>query len=229
MHAVHAHASFGGKSVIDALYSAKESIVEVRADDLARAGGGRVIRSVRKGAGVILDNSGSVLTNSHIVSGASRITVRLHDGTELKVISGVVSRVFDLAIVRIEPSGGLVPIVLSENTPELGDNVYSVGSSFWRKGAILSGHITAAAIERSVGGEQLLIRSTIRMDRGDSGAPLLDRDGNLAGLIFGKMAAGKGTVALPVNVIKNFYLAYEERFLSQSSDPQPEKIKEKKS
>lgn len=211
----HAAGSFGGRgSVLEEIYLSKQSIVEVRADNISRAGRTGFVRSVRRGAGVIMDNAGSILTNKHIVHSASRIIVRLNDGREYEATSGVTSNVFDLAIVKIIPAEEIVPIELAEDIPAIGENVYSVGSSFWRKGSIISGKLTAAAVNRFSGNkEQLLIRSTIKMDRGDSGAPLLNGKGRLVGLIFGKMGR-RGTVALPANVVEGFYKSYAEQFLS---------------
>lgn len=197
-------------SVLAEIYSSKEAIVEIEAEIRGRGVNGAVGRSVRRGAGVVLDDEGTILTNKHIVQNANIINVRLHDGSIRQVSAGVTSEIFDLAIIKIGPVSSLKPLELSDALFSVNDNVYSVGSSFWKKGSIISGSINAIAVDSSSGGnEHILIRTTINMHEGDSGAPIFDDKGHFAGMLFGRTDDGK-TVALPVNIIKNFYDGYME-------------------
>jgi len=203
------YGSFGREgSVLAALYAAKAGIVEVRAE-AHQIDRGVIVRSTRQGAGVVMDSQGVILTNRHIVDNAQKVTVRLHDGTTHEVHEGFTSQVFDLALVRIEPPEALEPVELSGKALSLGEDVFSVGSSFWIKGSIIRGKVFALGVEPEGGGEQLLIRTTINMYTGDSGAPLFDRRGKLAGLIFSRSSDG-GTMALPVNVIRTLYEGYTQ-------------------
>lgn len=198
----------GEPSVLAELYSSKSGIVEIEAANYVPGPDGGVVTAVRRGAGVALDKKGTILTNKHIVGEANRVVVSTREGAVSEVYQGITSEFFDLAIIKIEPEHEMEPVELAEEHLSLGDAVYSVGSSFWIKGSIIQGRLIGiAANPASLGKEQILLRTTIKMYSGDSGAPLFNRRGRLAGMIFSKTSEGE-TVALPANVIKEFYQEY---------------------
>ena len=112
------------------------------------------------GSGVIVDPSGVILTNNHVVAGGGDITVRLHDGREFKGVDIKTDPMTDLAIVRIKASGKLPFARLGDSKKiEVGDWVLAIGQPFGLEGTVTAGIISAKD------------RGLAITDRGDSCRP----------------------------------------------------------
>src|SRR5690606_15121611 len=96
------------------------------------------------GSGVIIDDSGVILTNNHVVEGGGDVTVRLHDGREYKATSVVTDPKTDLAIVRIEGATGLTAATLADSDQvQVGDWVLALGQPFGLEGTVTAGIVSA--------------------------------------------------------------------------------------
>lgn len=215
-------------SIIDQIQKSQGSIVSIRATNtdvfqtapaiVGRDPSGRILmaRKVvspsynRGGAGVIIDQSGIIITNSHTVHKANNITIILSDNSEhpaevLKVINDL-----DLAFLKIKPPYPLkaVPMADSDRV-QLRDEIITVGNSSLLKQTISGGKVIGLGVSTNQIGKETetkLIQTSINLYEGDSGGPLFDHRGSLIGLMTAKeMGADHSSFAVPSNKIK-YYL-----------------------
>lgn len=169
----------------------------------------------KSGAGVIIEPQGVIVTNAHIVDGAGRITVTLHDDSvyEADVLTLEESR--DLAFLRIRPKTPLEALELADsNSLSLHRKVYSIGNSTYLKSTISEGKVSGLGqdkrYQRRVGPVEL-IQVDFQVYKGDSGSPLLDEEGKLLGITMAGQTEGNfDTYVIPSNVILKSLLSYIE-------------------
>lgn len=162
------------------------------------------------GSGVIVDPSGLVLTNHHVVAGANRITVSLPDGRgfEGRVVGSFPES--DIAVVRID-GDDLPAAALGRSTDlQVGQMVIAIGNPFGFEYSVTTGIVSALKRELVVGQEQEviltnLIQTDAAINPGNSGGPLVDREGRVVGIntavlrsISGFEAQGLG-FAIPID------------------------------
>lgn len=136
------------------------------------------------GSGFIVDKSGYILTNSHVVEDASRITVRLDSGEEYvaKVIG--TDEETDLAVLKIE-AGKELPFVRLGNSDQaqVGDWVLAIGSPFGLARTVTAGIISQTKRETPYGSPfQKFIQTDAAINRGNSGGPLVNMNGEVIGV-----------------------------------------------
>jgi len=165
------------------------------------------------GSGFVWDREGHIVTNFHVVQNASRLVVRLGDGTELegKVIGFAPER--DLAVVRVGDSDEpLVPLDAgASGTLLVGQNVYAIGNPFGLDHTLTTGVVSA--LGREIGANYgVRLRDMIQVDAainpGNSGGPLLDSKGRLVGIntaILSPSGASAGIgFAVPIDTVKRY-------------------------
>jgi putative serine protease PepD len=141
------------------------------------------------GSGIVLSTAGLILTNEHVVDGASTITVSL-DGQSGRTRQATVvaeDRSIDLALVRISPSGlTLHPLSLADSSTTLvGDPAYAIGNPFGLNWTLTTGVVSA--VNRQIESpNQTAIGHVIQTDAalnpGNSGGPLIDSSGAVIGV-----------------------------------------------
>jgi S1-C subfamily serine protease len=140
------------------------------------------------GTGVVVNEDGDILTALHVVAGASEIELTFADGSQ-GVAAVVTARPdLDIAVLRpLTPPDLIVPAVLGSSTGiRIGDEAYAVGNPLGLVGSISSGVISG--LNRSYGLEgggrlQGLIQFDAAVNPGNSGGPLLNRDGQVIGIV----------------------------------------------
>jgi serine protease Do len=157
------------------------------------------------GSGFIVDKSGYILTNAHVVEDSSRITVRLDSGEEYiaKVIG--VDEETDIAVLKIE-TGKDLPFVRLGNSEKarVGDWVLAMGSPFGLARTVTAGIVSQTKRETPSGNAfQKFIQTDAAINRGNSGGPLVNMDGEVIG-INSQIATSTGDYngigfALPAN------------------------------
>lgn len=151
------------------------------------------------GSGVLVGNDGLVLTNYHVVGNSERVRVVLDDGTAL---TGVVERrhkVRDVALVRIE--GANFPALPIRTTPlTVSEEVYAIGAPLQERlrGTVTRGIVSAFRRDRLTGLET--IQADVSIQGGNSGGPLVDAQGNLAGLAVAGYAVPGGSGSAGLNL-----------------------------
>jgi S1-C subfamily serine protease len=173
-------------------------------------GGGAIPPSQRTerglGSGFIIDPSGLVLTNAHVVAGSTRVTVGLSDGRRVEGMVVGSDPVTDLAVVRLAGGGGW-PVAPLGNSDALqvGEWVIAVGNPFGLDQSVTLGIVSSLnrnAAKLGITDKRLeLIQTDAAINPGNSGGPLLDADGAVVGintLVRSGPGAGLG-FAIPIN------------------------------
>src|SRR5579862_8505567 len=177
------------KQVIELYKRTKPSVVNVTSLTVEQNYFTRNLQSIPKGMGTgfIWDQEGRIVTNYHVIEGASSAVVTLDDGS--KHAAGLVgtNRNMDLAVLRIKaPGNALPPIDIGASKDLLvGQSVYAIGNPFGLDQSLASGIISALDREiESRAGVTIsgAIQTTAPINPGNSGGPLLDSDGRLIGV-----------------------------------------------
>ena len=135
------------------------------------------------GSGVIVDSSGVILTNNHVVAGGGKIMVRLHDGREFKAVDVKTDPKTDLAILRIEGGGALPAARLGDsNKVEVGDWVLALGQPFGLEGTVTAGIISAKGRGLGIAQREDFLQTDAAINPGNSGGPLVNLDGEVIGI-----------------------------------------------
>lgn len=143
------------------------------------------------GSGVIVDNAGDILTSLHVVADASEVQVTFADGTQSSAQVTVKQPQNDIAVLRADqPPAQIVPAVLGNpSAMRVGDEVYAVGNPFGLYGSISSGVISAFGRSFQPFGSDIKLQGLIQIDAavnpGNSGGPLLNRDGQVIAIVTG--------------------------------------------
>ena len=159
------------------------------------------------GAGVIIDRSGLVLTNNHVVEGATEVTVRLSDGREFKGTDIKTDKQTDLAIVRIEGAKDLHAATLGDSDAlDIGDWVIAVGNPFNQEMTVSAGIISGKGRTLMGGQRTQYLQTDAAINPGNSGGPLVDLDGEVVGINTAIASSSGGFqgvgFAIPINQAK---------------------------
>ena len=162
------------------------------------------------GSGFIWDEAGHVVTNFHVVEGASDATVRLADGRDYKAALVGASPAHDIAVLKIAVGAGrprLVPLGTSADL-KVGQKVFAIGNPFGVDWTLTTGIVSA--LDRSLPTDsgatiEHLIQTDAAINPGNSGGPLLDSAGRLIGVntaIYSPSGASAGIgFAVPVDTV----------------------------
>ncbi|MEE9140816.1 MAG: DegQ family serine endoprotease, partial [Alphaproteobacteria bacterium] len=161
------------------------------------------------GSGVIVDETGLIVTNYHVVEAATEITVALADRREFDAeVIGSDQRT-DLAVLRIDTKGEALPTLAFGDSDELevGDLVLAVGNPFGVGQTVTSGIVSALARTRIGPGDfRSFIQTDAAINPGNSGGALINMEGKLVGIntaIFTRTGGSLGIgFAIPVNMVK---------------------------
>lgn len=158
------------------------------------------------GSGVIIDASGVILTNNHVVQGG-KITVRLQDGREFKAIDVKTDPKTDLAVVRIDGAGKLpVATLANSDAVQIGDWVLAVGAPFGLKETVTAGIISAKSRGIGINEREDFLQTDAAINPGNSGGPLVNIRGEIIGIntaISSRSGGNEGIgFSVPSNVAK---------------------------
>ena len=163
----------------------------------------------RTGAGIIIDSSGIIVTNTHIIANAPHIYVGLSNGKvyEARVLY---SSEADFSFIRINSPSPLQPIQWADSSQaQLGQEIIALGSSDYNQQSILGGEITSLLQSLSTGAVEM-IEINLNLYQGDSGGPILDDEGRLLGLVMAKRKSQeRKSYAIASNKIRQEYLNYK--------------------
>ena len=130
-----------------------------------------------------MDPSGLVVTNNHVVDGATRIEVEFSDGRTLEAVIVGQDPPTDLAVIRLESDGEVFPHLALGNSDEVrvGDWVLAIGNPLGNSHSVTAGIVSAKG--RVLQGDyQDFIQTDAAINRGNSGGPLVGLDGSLVGV-----------------------------------------------
>ncbi|MDQ7028829.1 MAG: trypsin-like peptidase domain-containing protein [Ardenticatenia bacterium] len=167
-----------------------------------------------QGSGFVIDKAGYIVTNNHVVEGATSIVVRFQDGTEVPAEVVGADQDSDLAVIQVDVDPDkLVPVELGDSTSlQVGDWVIAIGNPFGFEGSVTLGIVSAKGrAVRSPGQRPFSLPNLIQTDAainpGNSGGPLVDMEGRVVGvntLIFSQTPQANSGVgfAIPVETVK---------------------------
>ncbi len=140
--------------------------------------------AVSLGSGFIIDASGIVVTNNHVIDNADDITVTLHDGRELSATVRGRDRETDLAVLQINATGEKFPYVNfgDSDSARVGDWVIAIGNPFGLGGTVTVGIVSARNRDINAGQYDDFIQTDAAINRGNSGGPLFDLNGKVVGV-----------------------------------------------
>jgi S1-C subfamily serine protease len=165
----------------------RESVVRVRGLGREREKDGHLVEGI--GTGVVIVDSGIILTNLHVVAGAERVEVRFHDGFESEAAVIGVRPEHDLAVLKAAKIPDDLPAATLRSTADLapGDEVVAVGYPFGIGPSVSAGVVSGLMREyRSPKGERVLtnlIQFDAAVNPGNSGGPLVTADGEVVGIV----------------------------------------------
>lgn len=153
-----------------------------RMEDLFQGRGRAIPQRRGMGSGFIIDASGIILTNNHVVNGADEVKVRLHDGREFIGKEIKTDPRTDVAIVRIDASG-LKPLKLGDSRAvQVGDWVLAIGSPFGLDMSVTAGIISAKGRSNRITARADFLQTDAAINPGNSGGPLLNMRGEVIGI-----------------------------------------------
>ena len=200
------------KATIHLFEAARGSVVSISTAQLVEDVWSQNVFAVPRGtgSGIIWDDAGDVLTNFHVIEGASEATVRLADGRKFRASLVGASPDHDIALLRIGVAFHRPPPIPLGTSGDLkvGQKVFAIGNPFGLDWTLTTGIVSALnRTLREPGGTsvQHLIQTDAAINPGNSGGPLLDSSGRLIGMntaIYSPSGASAGIgFAVPVDTI----------------------------
>jgi len=149
------------------------------------------------GSGFIIDPSGIVVTNNHVIAEADEITVILNDGTRLKADLIGKDQKTDLALLRVKPDKPLKAVKFGDSEKlRLGEWVIAIGNPFSLGGSVTAGIVSARNRDINSGPYDNYIQTDASINRGNSGGPLFNLDGEVVGINTAIISPSGGSIGI---------------------------------
>jgi Do/DeqQ family serine protease len=161
-----------------------------------------------QGSGFIVDNTGVILTNAHVVSGADKVTVTLKDGRKFTGIVKGMDEPSDLAVVKIEGENLPVAPLGNSEAVKVGDWAIAVGNPLGLDNTVTLGIVSTlnrSSAEAGIPDKRIdFIQTDAAINPGNSGGPLLNQNGEVIGINTAIRADGQGIgFAIPIDKAKS--------------------------
>ena len=172
-------------------------------DDEDKEGLPRKVSSL--GSGFVVDPSGLIVTNNHVIEGADEIIINFTDGTKLKVVKilGHDPKT-DLALLKVEPKKPLHAVSFGDSAKmRVGDWVMAIGNPFGLGGSVTVGIISATKRDINAGPYDDFLQTDAAINRGNSGGPLFNMDGQVIGVNTAIISPSGGSIGIGFAVPSN--------------------------
>jgi serine protease Do len=165
-------------------------------------------RSQSLGSGFIIDPSGVVVTNNHVIDGADEITVTMHDGVMLKATLVGKDERTDIAVLKVIADRPLPAVSFgNSDAARVGDWVLAIGNPFGLGGTVTAGIVSARGRDIQQGPYDNFIQTDAAINKGNSGGPLFNMAGDVVGINTAIYSPTGGSVgvgfAIPANLARN--------------------------
>jgi serine protease Do len=169
-----------------------------RGEEGGRGGRDRSPRKVNSlGSGFIIDASGVVVTNNHVISDADEVTVILNDGTRLKAEVVGRDQKIDLAVLKVTPTVPLKAVKFGDSDKlRLGEWVVAIGNPFMLGGTVTAGIVSARNRDINSGPYDNYIQTDASINRGNSGGPLFNLEGEVIGVNTAIISPSGGSIGI---------------------------------
>src|SRR6516225_805591 len=156
------------------------------------------------GSGFIIDPSGLVVTNNHVIADADEINVILNDGAKLPAQLVGKDTKSDLALLRVKPEQPLKPVKFGDSDKlRLGEWVIAIGNPFSLGGTVTAGIVSARNRDIQSGPYDNYIQTDASINRGNSGGPLFNLDGEVIGVNTAIISPSGGSIGIGFAVPSN--------------------------
>jgi len=166
--------------------------------------GGKKRKAQSLGSGFIIDKSGYIITNNHVIDNAEKIMVILYDDTSFEATVVGKDPKTDVALLKINPKKTKLTAVKfgDSNKLRVGDWVMAIGNPFGFGGTVTAGIVSARGRNLS-GSYDDYIQTDASINRGNSGGPLFDMNGNVVGINTAIFSQSGGSVGIGFAVSSN--------------------------
>ena len=149
------------------------------------------------GSGFIIDKKGLIVTNNHVIANSSSITVILHDGTSLQAKLLGADKKTDLAILKVETDIDLKPVEWgNSDNAKVGNWALAIGNPFGLATTVTLGIVSAKARDINAGPFDDFIQTDAPINRGNSGGPLFNLQGEVIGVNTAIYSPSGGSVGI---------------------------------
>ncbi|MDY0884280.1 DegQ family serine endoprotease [Dongia soli] len=160
------------------------------------------------GSGFIIDPNGYIVTNNHVIENADEIMVVMHDDTELKAKLIGRDPKTDLALLKVDVKKPLPAVKWGDSTAlRIGDWVLAIGNPFGLGGSVTAGIVSAHQRDINAGPYDDFIQTDASINRGNSGGPMFNMEGEVVGINSAIFSPSGGSVgigfAIPSNLAKS--------------------------
>jgi S1-C subfamily serine protease len=219
-----AFARSGGKSVSSIYKQDAPGVVTITSTirsstsgDFSPFGPGQSQQETAQGSGFVIDREGRILTNAHVVAGASSVVVAFENGVTAKATVLGRDALYDLAVIKVDvPQSELHPLTLGTvSSVQVGDPVVAIGNPFGYAQTVTAGIVSAKGrlISSPEGNDKFIpgaIQTDAAINHGNSGGPLIDRHGDVIAInaqiadpqITGTNANAGVGFAIPIDLAK---------------------------
>jgi serine protease Do len=165
-------------------------------------------RAQSLGSGFIVDASGYVVTNNHVIEGADEVSVTLQDNTVLKATIVGRDESGDIALLKVKTDKPLATVDFGDSgQSRVGDWVLAIGNPFGLGGTVTAGIVSARGRDIHQGQYDDFIQTDAAINRGNSGGPLFNMDGQVIGINTAIFSPSGGSIgigfSIPSNMAKN--------------------------
>jgi serine protease Do len=153
------------------------------------------------GSGFIIDTSGVVVTNNHVIADADEINVILNDGTKARAEIVAVDKKTDLAVLKFKPPHPLTAVKFGDSDKlRLGEWVIAIGNPYSLGGTVTAGIVSARNRDINSGPYDSYIQTDAAINRGNSGGPLFNLDGEVVGVNTAIFSPSGGSIGIGFSV-----------------------------
>jgi len=161
----------------------------------------RSSKATSLGSGFIIDSTGYIVTNNHVIQDAEEITVILHDDTNLtaKVVGR--DKKTDLAVLKVESKKPLTAVTFGDSDKtRVGDWILAIGNPFGLGGTVTAGIISARARDINSGPYDDYLQTDAPINRGNSGGPMFNMDGEVIGVNTAIYSPSGGSIGIGFSI-----------------------------
>jgi serine protease Do len=166
-----------------------------------RRGDSRPQKTSSLGSGFIIDPAGVIVTNNHVIEGADDIEVNFNDGTKLKAKLLGRDKKVDLAVLKVDPPKPLRAVRFGNSDAlRVGDWALAIGNPFGLGGTVTLGIVSARNRDINSGPYDNYIQTDAAINRGNSGGPLFNMDGEVVGINTAIISPSGGSIGIGFSV-----------------------------
>ncbi|MEO0329613.1 MAG: DegQ family serine endoprotease [Pseudomonadota bacterium] len=156
------------------------------------------------GSGFVVDPKGVIITNNHVIANADEITINFSDGSKLTAELIGTDPKTDIAVLKVEPEKPLPSVSFGDSSSaRIGDWVMAIGNPFGLGGSVSLGIVSAVERDISSGPYDNFIQTDAAINRGNSGGPLFNMNGEVVGINTAIISPSGGSIGIGFSIPAN--------------------------